>query len=150
MYHYLGRLRLYEASRSSRTTPISSGFRCPCKVGDEYWDCIVDFISESEISPGEATDVRLSFVSIIHVAAFLAWGDVRHAVVDRIGWTQARLLIDGCIVAHLSSEDVGLRLSDEIGQTLHCGDAVTVRVERIDRDTRSIKIRLLRGQSDAT
>jgi len=51
-----------------------------------------------------------------------------------------RLLIEGGIVADLSSQDMGLREWDEIGQILHSGDAVEVRVDRIDRNDRRIKV----------
>jgi hypothetical protein len=168
MYHYLGHFRLYDG----QTKPLRSGFRCPCKIGDEYFDCIVEFVSQQEVSPGKSADVRLSFLSVADIAPRLRVGDsyqlcqgsrpggevrithdvwsdietlaspgeVRRAVVESVGWTRARLAVEGGITTDLSSQDMGLRQWDEIGQVLHCGDALRVRVERIDREARDISV----------
>lgn len=172
MYHYVGHFTLYDTSRSGRRTPLRSGFRCPCKIGEDHFDCMAEFISGSDLLPGLSTDVWLSFLSIQQVAPLLRIGDsyqlcdglkpvgevcltrdvwsdieslveigaVRRAVVKNVGWTRARLLVDGDITTDLSSLDMGLRQWDEIGQALHCGDALRVRVEGIDRDARQIKV----------
>jgi hypothetical protein len=168
MYHYLGHFTLFDGRR----TPLRSGFRCPCKIGEEYFDCMVEFVGQQELSPGQSTDVRLSFLSVRDVASRLRVGDsyqlcegaspvgevrvtrdvwadievlvspgeVRRAVVESVGWTRAQLSVDGGITTDLSSQDMGLRQWDEIGQVLHCGDALTVRIERVDRDARDIRV----------
>lgn len=168
MYHYLGHLTLYDGRR----TPLRSGFLYPTKIGEKYADCMVEFVSQQELSPGQSTDVRLSFSYIRDVASRLrvgdsyqlcpgfrpvgevritrdVWsdietlaspGDVRRAVVESVDWTRARLSVEGGITTDLSSQDMGLRQWDEIGEVLHCGDALRVRVERIDREARDIRV----------
>lgn len=168
MYHYLSHFTLHD----ERRTPLRSGFRCPCKIGEEYFDCIVELVSQQELSPGRSADVRMTFLSVREVASRLrvgdsyalyegtrpvgevrithdVWGDidtlpalgeVRRAVVESVGWTRARLSVEGGITTDLSSQDMGLRQWDEIGQVLHCGDALRVRVERIDREAREIRV----------
>jgi hypothetical protein len=172
MYHYLGHFTLYDTSRSGRITPLRSGFRCPCKIGEEYFDCMVEFVIQQELSLGNSADVRLSFLSIRDVASRLRVGDsyqlcegsrpvgevritrdvwsdietlaspgeVRRAVVESVGWTRAQLSVEGGITTDLSSQDMGLRQWDEIGQVLHCGDALRVRIERVDREARDIRV----------
>jgi hypothetical protein len=181
MHHYLGHFTLYDTSRGGRSSPLGSGFRCPCKIDEEYFDCMVEFVSQQELSPGASADVRVSFLSIRDVASRLRVGDsyqlcdgarpvgevrvtrdvwsdietlvspgeVRRAVVESVGWTRPRLSVEGGIITNLSSQAMGLRQWNEIGQTLRCGDALRVRVERIDRDTGALRFPLSRGPHDA-
>ena len=101
------------------------------RVGDSYELC------EGARPIGE---VRVTRDVWSDIETLVSPGEVRRAVVESVGWTRARLAVEGGIIADLSSEAMGLRQWDEIGQTLQCGDALRVRVERIDRDSRRIEV----------
>lgn len=182
MYHYLGHFKFYETSKSGRITPLRTGFRCPCKIDSEFFDCFAEFVGTHEILPGESTDVRLSFLSTETLASRLrigeayelcdgwkpvgevrltkdvwsnidsmvAVGEVRGAVVTKVGWTRARLSVEGDIDTDLSSQDIGLKPWDEIEERLQVGDRVRVRVEQIDKPNRQIRISLLEKVGDAS
>jgi hypothetical protein len=182
VYHYLGHFKLYEASKSGRTAPLRTGFRCPCKVEGELFDCLAEFVGAQEILPGESTDVRLSFLSMQLLASRLrvgevyelcdgwkpvgevrltkdvwnnidsmvAVGEVRAAVVSKVGWTRAHMSVEGGIDTDLSSQDVGLQPWDEIEKRLCVGDRVRVRVEQIDKPNRQIRISFLEKVGEAS
>ena len=101
------------------------------RIGDSYQLC------EGTRPVGE---VRITRDVWSDIETLVSPGEVRRAVVESVGWTRARLSVEGGIITDLSSQAMGLRQWDEIGQALHCGDALRVRVERIDRDSRRIEV----------
>jgi ribosomal protein S1 len=84
-------------------------------------------------------------ISISHdpwakVEEWIAEGEIRQAVVQRIGWTAAGILMESDVETVLTSKDMGLQEWKEIGQVLKSGELVRVRIEEIDKIARTIKV----------
>ena len=88
-------------------------------------------------------EVRLTKDVCSNIDSMVAVDKVREAVVSKVEWTRARLLVDGDIDTDLSSHDMGLQPWDEIEERLHVGDRLRVRVEQIDKQNREIRISFL-------
>lgn len=119
MYHYLGHFTLYETRRSGRRTPIRSGFRCLSKIGEEYFDCVVEFVSQQELSLGQCTDVRLSFLSIREAASRIRVGDSYQLCEGSRPVGEVRITKDvwGDIETLVSLGDVRRAIVESIGWT---------------------------------
>lgn len=168
MYHYLGSFQLYENSRVIRRF----GYRCQSCIDNVSYDCKVDLVDRSELTPNNSTKIQLSFlaiqlvaplinignvyqmnegsrpigeVAILHdpwakVEDWISEGEIRKAVVERIGWTTAEILMEGDIATVLTSKDMGLQEWKEISQILKNGEIIRVRIEKIDKIDRTIKV----------
>ncbi len=77
------------------------------------------------------------------IADTIVEGEIRKAVISRIGWTVGCVVIEGGITAHLRSQNIGLTEWAEIGHVLTEGMTVTVRVETVDQLTRQIGVSLV-------
>jgi hypothetical protein len=168
MYHYLGNFQLYENSRVIRqfgyrcqcyvdnvrfhclielvdlsellpgkSAKVQISFRsiklvAPLiKIGCDYQIC------EGSKPIGE---VSISHDPWVKVEDWIAEGETRKAVVKRIGWTAAEILMEGNVVTVLTSQDMGLQEWKEIGHVLKSGEILRVRIEKIDKIDRTIKV----------
>jgi polyribonucleotide nucleotidyltransferase len=67
-------------------------------------------------------------------------GAVLTATVDRINWTRAELRLPGGATSSILSAQVGLRPWAEIGDRLHVGVQLQVRVTGVDKVRRVIEV----------
>ena len=168
MYHYLGDFQLHENSRVIRQfgyrcqchiDNISSD--CLIELVDlsellpgKSAKVQISFLSIKLVAPFIKIGCNYQIcegskpvgeVSILHnpwvkVEDWIAEGEIRKAVIKRIWWTTAEILMEGDIATVLTSKDMGLQEWKEISQVLKSGELVRVHIEKIDKIDRTIKV----------
>jgi hypothetical protein len=168
MYHYLGSFQLYENSRVIRQFGYRCQsyidnvcFDClielvslPELLPSQSTEVQISFISIKLIAPliniGCVLQIcegskPVGVLSISHdpwarVEDWIAEGEIRKAVVDRIGWTTAGILMEGNIKTVLTSKDMGLQEWQEINRVLKSGEMLRVLIDKIDKVDRVIRV----------
>jgi hypothetical protein len=172
MHHYAGKFSLLTTAQGGRKMPLFSGYRCPCKIGGDFFDCSIELINQTELKPGDTASAEIVFrvINLVSsriqlgcsyelcegskpIGTFLIetdlWskidniirkGEERFGIIQNTNWTIARLELDGGITVHLSSKNVGLQQWAEIAEMFKSGDRVKVKVEKVDKQNRSIEV----------
>jgi hypothetical protein len=176
MHHYEGKFSLLSTEQGGRKNPLFSGYRSGLfKIEGNHFGCLIDLINQTELKPGEAASVHVTFIAIelaaprirvghsyeicegaklignllIETDSWLKIDNVIHEGEEKFGtikntnWTRAALQLDNGITTQLSSKNVGLQPWAEIAEKLKVGDRVKVKVEKIDRQKRTIEVSFL-------
>lgn len=168
MYHYLGSFQLDETAKYDKHSGLrclckidNEYFNCQVDIID------YEKVSPGESAKVKITFLSIHLVaSLVQVDSYyqlcegsrpigkiliakdpwsdlktwISEGEIRKAIVDRIGWTAAGIVMEGGVSTYLMSQDLGLKEWEEIDQVLRVGEIVTVRVEKIDEIGRKIKV----------
>jgi hypothetical protein len=167
MYHYLGNFQLYETSTTKHSEyrcPCKidgAYFDCQIKMVNRLELCPgesvevqICFLSIDLVAPCIKVDnvyqlyegsqpigeMLITQDPWYRVETWVSEGEIRKAIIDDIGWTRAKISVEGGIIAFLGSEAMGLKAWEEISLVLKSGESVRVRIEKIDKVSRNIKV----------
>jgi hypothetical protein len=74
MHHYAGKFSLLTTAQGGRKTPLFSGYRCPCKIGGDFFDCSIELINQTELKPGDTACAEIVFGVINLVSSRIQLG----------------------------------------------------------------------------